>query len=113
MGALNWGRDQQRRRVAKQGAEQALAIIPLFGPLTPRGGRPLPLSKAQMRAEAAAALESYQGAVSRAPAGSTGAPPRSVTIRCRCGHMATVPKPRKSARLRCSKCGRRQAIAGR
>lgn len=39
-----------------------------------------------------------------------GALPRFVTIRCACGHTSTATMPSKSARFRCSKCGRRQRV---
>lgn len=108
---LNWARERQRKQVARQGTEDALNIIPLFGPLKRRRGRPVPPSKAELRAQEAEAVAGYQGAVSRAPGGGTGTPSRTVTVRCVCGHMATVPKPRKRARFRCSRCGRRQRAA--
>jgi hypothetical protein len=110
--ALNWSRERQRQRVARQGTEDALAIIPLFAPLTARRGRPLPLSKAELRAQAAEAVAGYQGAVSRSPAGSAPASSWTVTVRCVCGHMgnATMPRSQPAARFRCSKCGRRQRI---
>jgi hypothetical protein len=106
--ALNWTREQQRKRVARHGAEDAMAITALFAPLNKPALRPLPLSKAELRAQAAEALEGFQGVISRASAGTPSA--GAITVRCACGHMATVTAPKRPKRFRCSKCGRRQRV---
>jgi hypothetical protein len=108
--ALNWGREQQRKRIARHGTEDAMAITALFAPLTKPLRRPLPPSKAELRAQAAEALESFQVAICRSPAAAPSA--GVVIVRCRGGHMANakIPRSLKSARFRCTKCSRRQRV---
>jgi hypothetical protein len=113
MAKLNWARQRQRNLIARQGIELAMAVAPFFAPLTARGGRPLPPSKAGRRAQATEAAAGYQGTISRAPVGFAAASSRTVTVRCVCGHTANaaVPPDVERPHFRCSRCGTRQ-VAG-
>lgn len=102
--ALNWSRERQRQQMQRQGVELANAVLPFFGPLAKRQRRPLPLSKAAARAQAAEAVAAFTGPVSRLPT--------VVTLRCQCGHVAraTIPLGIEHPRFRCSRCGTRQLV---
>ncbi|WP_201842875.1 hypothetical protein [Microvirga zambiensis] len=85
--------------------------------------RPQGPSKADLRAQAARAMESYQKPVSAAPAASPARSrpaseppvvtpastiPQDLTIECQCGHKATIhraPADLIGRRLRCTSCG--------
>lgn len=102
MARLNWARQRQRNTVQRHGTEDAMATISVFAPLSRPRPKPLPPSKAQLRALAAAALAAYAGPVTRIA--------EVATLRCVCGHVArvTVPLDVERPRFRCSRCGTRQ-----
>lgn len=85
---LDHGKRRQADRARRQGTDAADELGALFSKPRPFQKRP---GKADLRAEAAAAV----AAVTR-------------TVECsECGHKgtATVPASRRWARLRCSQCG--------
>jgi hypothetical protein len=92
----NWDRARDRDRMRRQGIENARDDAPFALPLTRRRPRrPLP-TKAELRAQSAAALASFSG-------------PKHVAVCCRaCGHQGTVMVSIDAVpAFRCSKCGAR------
>lgn len=87
MSRIDHARTNSRDLIRQRGADSIDGGLPDEFRAAPRKGP----SKADMRAELAAAT----AAITR-------------TVRCRCGHSATValPPARLGAKLRCSRCGK-------
>jgi hypothetical protein len=102
MAKLNWARQRQRKAIQRHGTEDVLATLQCFAPLSRPRLKPRPLSKAELRAQTAAATTAYAGPVTKLPT--------VMTLRCMCGHVAkvTVPLDVARPRFRCSRCGTRQ-----
>jgi hypothetical protein len=98
----NYGAARSRDRMRRYGSEGSRGQPGIFATLT----RPMPepieerQSKAEMRAEADAAIAEFKGQIQRLPT--------MHELRCPCGHRAKVSAPAGARpRFRCSKCGTR------
>lgn len=101
MARLNWSRSSARTLMARRGVESVRGDMP-FGIPKPRGPYRRPPSKSEMRAQTAALVKQYDGAVTSLPT--------AVELKCRCGHEASIrlPEAKKEYRFRCSHCGASQ-----
>lgn len=84
MAKIDWNKVGEQQRMRSRGTEPLDGIVIPLGTPKPRA------SKAALRAELAAA----EAKISR-------------VVKCACGHQGTalVPRSKRQARLRCSKCG--------
>jgi hypothetical protein len=69
MAARNWTIERQRYLMRQRGVEDVRGASSVMAVLLPREPRRRPLSKAELRAQAEAALTSYSGTVTKIPAG--------------------------------------------
>jgi hypothetical protein len=94
---LDWSK-QRRRELAGRAAAEAVADADRLARV--ERGEPAEPSKAELRAEAAAAVATYRGPIKRLPT--------IHDLRCICGHRAKVSvQPGPRPRFRCSRCGSR------